>query len=129
MKHIKLFEQFAEAMLERQHSVERPDLVDKYSAYKTVTVGKLLVDDDGIPAKGLSGTAGDYPNLISASSVGVIVPGTHQITKVTEAPKHLNIGKKLAKEGLVSIYLKDAGPYDAKITATEAWFDANINFK
>lgn len=128
MKHIKLFEQFTEAMLERENSVPRQDLIDKYSKYKSVTVKRLFIDDDGIPSKGLSGTAGDYPALGPGKSINVINAGTHPIIKVTLPPYHLNIGKKLAKEGLVSIYLKDAGPYDGYITATEAWFDEHIDF-
>jgi hypothetical protein len=128
MKHIKLFEQFAEAMLERESSVPRQDLIDKYSQYKSVTVKRLYIDDDGIPSKGLSGPAGDYPHLGSGKSVNVINPGTHPIVKVTLPPYHLAIGKKLAKQGLVSIYLKGAGPYDGLITATEAWFDEHIEF-
>jgi hypothetical protein len=129
MKHVKLYEQFTEQVDEaRINSEKRPDLVDKYSQYKSVTVKRLYTDDDGVPAKGLSGTAGDYPALGPGKSVDVINPGTHPIVKVTLPPSWLNIGKKLAKEGLVSVYLKGAGPYDGKITATEAWFDEHIEF-
>jgi hypothetical protein len=127
MKHIKLFEQFAEAMLERETSVERPDLIEKYSKFKTLTIdNKCPIDDNGIPAKGIMDQ--NFPKLSSASSAGVINAGTHPIVKVTLPPFHLKIGKKTAKAGLVSIYLKDAGPYNGCITATEEWFDENVKF-
>lgn len=128
MKHIKLYEQF---VTEAETSSQRPDLIDKYSKFKTLSIGEgfkpLPVDEDGIPAKGTLDQ--NYPKLSNASSAGVINAGTHQIIKVTPPPFHLKIGKKTAKAGLVSIYLKNAGTYDSVITATEEWFDTNCSFK
>lgn len=124
MKHVKLFENFIN---EAETSVERPDLVDKYSKFKTLTIDKLLpIDDNGIPAKGL--TSQNFPSLSQAKSANYINPGTHQIIEVTPAPFHLKVGKKTAKAGLVQIHLKNAGPYMGSITATEDWFEQNVKF-
>jgi hypothetical protein len=118
----------------KRSSAPRPDLIKKYEKFKTLILSKgmLVVDDDGIPARPATQIGRDkyqYTRLTNSGN-GALYAGEFKITKVKEAPFHLNISAKTAAEGLVQIYLEGSSmQFKPSITATEAWFDENVSFK
>ena len=129
MKHVKLFENFIN---EGNESVERQDLVDKYSEFKTLELkpSQITLDDDGVPSNNKFSKAEGYEALSSSKGSWYINAGEYPIKKVYLVKDKLNIKKPVADEGLVQIYLEHTqpSPYQ-KITATESWFEANCIFK